>query len=307
MTTTHTQTEINQTLVCRIGLAKVKTAEQYWEIANNANVQHLKKAWLELSEPERQNIEILVCTDKIKKSTSQFDLDALKEEYSEEVYSRSLNTLSEEERELIFGVSKPVQSGVIDVNSMTLEQLSFTAKTLWMQLEDGEGDVETIVDQLLECEIAEARKVDAIVWVCEQYDADILADEARLAEIVRIHTVQIERKKKKVQALKDSLVFRNGANSLEDKLIGNERTISFRDNPPRVHWLVSPNSTQFPDRYREVVTKYKLLPELVLEDAKNKIDVSSVAEIKIGRHVRFGKNIEPKERTVKAKKTKVKK
>jgi hypothetical protein len=193
-------------------------------------------------------------------------------------------------------------SPLADINQMSLALLSTTAAELWEQLNAVEIEEETdsqnpvaaqvleeqisqIINRLFEVQGAIEDKVDAIAYVAELYKTDIATDEFRLKQLCALHERIIEIKKNKFEAFKRHLVFLHQTKILNAKLLGKHRKIEFRNNPPKVTILKNPNSDDFPVEYLAV--KFSANTQAILEDWKAGEDVSDVAQITVGTHVRF--------------------
>lgn len=195
-----------------------------------------------------------------------------------------------------------IHSDQPDINQMSLAVLSTTAAELWEQLqaveieEDAdlkssvvaqivEEQVRQIVNSLFEVQGVIEDKVDALAYVAQLYAIDIATDEFRLKQLCALHSRIIEIKKNKFEAFKRRLVFLHQGKILDTKLIGKQRKIEFRKNPPKVTILLDPDSDNFPSEYLAV--KFSANTQAILEAWKAGEDVSNIAEVTIGTHVRF--------------------
>jgi len=177
-----------------------------------------------------------------------------------------------------------------NINYLTLQELSLEAAKLWEQLEQvdsEEGNVEQILQQLFEVQGVQERKIDAIAYVADQLKLDIEVWQRRLEAITELHTAVINRKQKQLESLKSYLLFLNKHRVLQDGNPGVEREIAFQNNPPKVVLKVEPNNPEFPEEFREVRVEYRPLTKQILEAHKQGRDVSAIADIEVGKHVRF--------------------
>jgi len=177
-----------------------------------------------------------------------------------------------------------------NINYLTLQELSLEAAKLWEQLEQvdsEEGNVEQILQQLFEVQGVQERKIDAIAYVADQLKLDIEVWQRRLEAITELHTAVINRKQKQLESLKSYLLFLNKHRVLQDRNRGVEREIAFQNNPPKVVLKVEPNNPEFPEEFREVRVEYRPLTKQILEAHKQGRDVSAIADIEVGKHVRF--------------------
>ncbi|MBO3458421.1 siphovirus Gp157 family protein [Aetokthonos hydrillicola Thurmond2011] len=178
-----------------------------------------------------------------------------------------------------------------NINYLTLQELSLEAAKLWEQLEqvdsEEEGYVEQILQQLFEMQGAQERKIDAIAYVADQLKLDIEVWQSRLKAITELHTAAINRKQKQLESLKSYLLFLNEHGVLQNRNPGVEREIAFQNNPPKVLLKVEPEDPEFPEEFREVRVEYRPLTKQIIEAYKQGRDVSRIAEIEVGKHVRF--------------------
>jgi hypothetical protein len=194
-------------------------------------------------------------------------------------------------------------SPLADINQMSLALLSTTAAELWEQLktveieEDAdlkdpvatqriEEKISKILSHLFEVQGVIEDKVDAIAYIADLYKTDIATDEFRLKQLCALHERIIEIKKNKFEAFKRHLVFLHQAKILDTKLIGKHRKIEFRNNPPKATILKNPNSDDFPAEYLAV--KFSANTQAIIDAWKAGEDVSDVAQITVGTHMRFG-------------------
>jgi hypothetical protein len=193
-------------------------------------------------------------------------------------------------------------SSLPDINQMSLALLSTAAAELWEQLKAVEIEENTdlkepiaaqiveehigqIINRLFEVQGAIEDKVDAIAYVAQMCQTDIATDEFRLKQLCALHARIIEIKKNKFEAFKRRLVFLHQAKILDTKLVGKARKIEFRNNPPKATILLDPNSEDFPSEYLAV--KFSANTQAIIEAWKAGEDVSEVAQITVGTHVRF--------------------
>lgn len=109
----------------------------------------------------------------------------------------------------------------------------------------------------------------------------------RLEAIALLHTTVIHRKQKQLERLKAYLLLLNQTGILQNRNQGVEREIAFQNNPPKVVLKVEPEDPKFPEEFREVRVEYRALNKQILEAHKQGHDVSKIADIEVGQHVRF--------------------
>ncbi len=83
------------------------------------------------------------------------------------------------------------------------------------------------------------------------------------------------------------MLFLNKTGVLQNRNPGLEREITFQNNPPKVVLKVEPEDPKFPEEFREVRVEYRPLNKQILEAHKQGYDVSVIADIEVGKHVRF--------------------
>ncbi len=178
-----------------------------------------------------------------------------------------------------------------EINQLTLKELSLDAAKLWSQIEEvselgEEGKVEQLVQEFMGVQNGIETKIDAIAWVVDQLNLDLETWEERKARVAELHDQVISRRKTQLEQIKRTLIHLHEIGLISDKNIGKERVIEIRDNPPKVaNLLVEVDDEDFPDEFR--VIKYQANNKAIIEAYKSGKDISDVAEITIGKQVRF--------------------
>jgi hypothetical protein len=178
-----------------------------------------------------------------------------------------------------------------EINQLTLKELSLDAAKLWSQIEEAselkeEGKVEQLVQELMTIQDGIETKIDAIAWVVDQLNLDLETWEERKARVAELHDQVISRRKTQLEQIKRTLIHLHEIGLINDKNIGKERVIEIRDNPPKVaNLLVEVDDEDFPDEFR--VIKYQANNKGIIEAYKSGRDISNVAEVTIGKQVRF--------------------
>ncbi|PMB02607.1 hypothetical protein CEN49_25165 [Fischerella thermalis CCMEE 5273] len=178
-----------------------------------------------------------------------------------------------------------------EINQLTLKELSLDAAKLWFQIEEAtqsqeEGLIEQLVQNLMAVQDSIETKIDAIAWVVDQLNLDLEVWEERKARVVELHDQIIKRRKTQLSQIKRTLIWLHEKGLISDKNIGKERVIEIRDNPPKVaNLLVEVDDEDFPSEF--ITIKYQANNQAILEAYKSGKDVSNVAEITIGKQVRF--------------------
>ncbi len=180
------------------------------------------------------------------------------------------------------------------INELTLKELSLDAAKLWSQIEDAtesgeEGKVEELVSQLVSIQDGIEAKIDAIAWVVDQLNLDLENWEDRKQRTVELCDKVISRRKTQLEQIKRSLIHLHEIGLIPEKNIGKEREIEIRDNPPKVATLlIEVDDEDFPSEFRNI--QYKANNKAILEAHKAGKDVSNIAEITIGKQIRFKVN-----------------
>ncbi|RAM50982.1 MAG: hypothetical protein C6Y22_14100 [Hapalosiphonaceae cyanobacterium JJU2] len=193
-----------------------------------------------------------------------------------------------------------------EINQLTLKELSLDAAKLWSQIEEAtqseeEGLVEQLVQNLIAVQNGIETKIDAIAWVVDQLNLDLEVWEERKARVVELHDQIIKRRKTQLSQIKQGLIHLHTLGLINDKNIGKTREIEIRDNPPKVaKLLIEVDDEDFPSEFR--IIKYQANNQAILDAYKTGKDVSNIAEITIGKQVRFqvksgGKNVNKKTTT----------
>jgi hypothetical protein len=177
------------------------------------------------------------------------------------------------------------------INELTLRELSLDAAKLWSQIEEAtesgeEGKVEELLQQLVSIQDGIEAKIDAIAWVFDQLNLDLENWEDRKARTVELYDKIISRRKTQLEQIKRSLIHQYEIGLISERNVGKEREIEIRDNPPKVAaLLVEVNDEDFPSEFRSI--QYKADNKAILEAYKAGKDVTNIAEITVGKQVRF--------------------
>ncbi|KAB8314294.1 hypothetical protein SD81_037770 [Tolypothrix campylonemoides VB511288] len=183
------------------------------------------------------------------------------------------------------------QAQMHEINQLTLKELSLDAAKLWSQIEEAselgeEGKVEQLVQELMAIQDGIETKIDAIAWVVDQLNLDLETWEERKARVAELHNQVISRRKTQLEQIKRTLIHLYEIGLINDKNIGKSRVIEIRDNPPKVaNLLLEVDDEDFPDEFRTI--KYQANNKAILEAYKSGQDISNVAEVTIGKQVRF--------------------
>jgi hypothetical protein len=175
------------------------------------------------------------------------------------------------------------------ITDLTLRQLSIIAAQIWHELEatEDEEQVAALVQSVMQIQEATEEKVDALNYVAHIMQTDIEAWTFRLKEIQALYSSLVEQKKKRLDYLKAGLLRLHAQGLIPDKLLGHDRAIEIRDNPPKLHLLKDPAESDFPEQFREQTVVTKAKTDEILTAYKAGTDVSAFAQVTQGKHVRF--------------------
>lgn len=172
-----------------------------------------------------------------------------------------------------------------DINHASLAVLSIASAQLWEEIDncEDESELQELLQDQLNVQQATSAKVDAIAYVVDQLKLDLETWEARLEKIVELHSTVIQRRRNQIAQIKGYLLKLHASGVLSEQVAGVERRIDFQNNPPSVVLLVEPN--ELPTEFQDVKVSAK--SKDILAAYKRGEDVSAIAEIVTGKHVRF--------------------
>jgi Siphovirus Gp157 len=177
------------------------------------------------------------------------------------------------------------------INKLTLKELSLDAAKLWEQIEEAtdseeEGEVKELISKLISIQDGIETKIDAIAWVVDQLKLDLETWEERKQRTVELHDKVISRRKTQLEQIKRTLIHLYEIGLIPEKNVGKDRVIEIRDNPPKVaDLLIEVDDADFPDEFKSI--EYKPNNKAILEAYKAGCDISHIAQITVGKQVRF--------------------
>ncbi|BDA76028.1 hypothetical protein CAL7716_101940 (plasmid) [Calothrix sp. PCC 7716] len=186
------------------------------------------------------------------------------------------------------------------ISELSLRELSLDAVKLWQEIEEAQlsaeekedkdsnrtNDVGLVIQKLMENQGAIEAKVDAIVWVKEKLEAELVGWKARMESALKLYESAIQVRESAISEIKAMLLHLHSVGLIPEKNIGKECEIEIRQNPPKVASIVMDvESEEFPPQFKKVTTSPD--SKAILEAYKLGIDISPYAEITIGEHVRF--------------------
>lgn len=135
---------------------------------------------------------------------------------------------------------------------------------------------------------ATADKVDGYSFVAWELEADITEWQERKSKLLELSDEIITRKQQQLELLKASLLKMHQLGIISNKLEGKTRSIAIQPSPPKITQLhIQPDSPDFPEEFRQVRVEYKVDAKALIERWKAGDDVSAIADIEQGHHVRF--------------------
>ncbi|MDV2992489.1 MAG: hypothetical protein N4J56_002143 [Chroococcidiopsis sp. SAG 2025] len=178
-----------------------------------------------------------------------------------------------------------------DITARSLRELSVEAALLCNKIEDasesGAENVENLVKQLWQVQEATESKIDNVAWIVDYLKVEIDTAKKRLVAVIELHEQFIARKEAQLAGIKQGLLWLHERGLIPKRNIGKEREIEIRDNHPKVIPKVAADHPQLPDEFRVQELKSRLDLQAILDAHKSGRDVSSFAEIQIGKQVRF--------------------
>lgn len=185
-----------------------------------------------------------------------------------------------------------IQTGELNPEALfkqlTLKELSIAASDLSTTLShttDDEAFLKVCQEYIAD---ATADKVDGYSFVVSELEIDIAAWQERKSKLLELVDEIITRKQRELELLKTSLLKMHQLGIISNKLEGKTRSIAIQPSPPKITQLhIQPDSPEFPEEFRQVRVEYKVNAKAVIERWKAGDDVSAIAQIEQGHHVRF--------------------
>ena len=171
---------------------------------------------------------------------------------------------------------------------LSLKELSIAASDLSTTLLETTDDEEFLT--LCQEYIADATadKVDGYSFVASDLEIDIAAWQEKKSKLLELVDEIISRKQRELELLKASLLRMYQLGIIGNKLAGKTRSIAIQPSPPKITQLhILPDSPEFPEEFRQVRVEYKINAKALIERWKAGDDVSVIADIEQGHHVRF--------------------
>ncbi|HCF30761.1 MAG TPA: hypothetical protein DEV81_27015 [Cyanobacteria bacterium UBA11049] len=135
---------------------------------------------------------------------------------------------------------------------------------------------------------ATADKIDGYSFVASYKEAEIAAWKEKRSKLLELVDEIIHRQQRELEMLKASLLKMHRLGLIGNKLIGKTRTITIQSSPPKVSQLhIELNAPKFPDKFRSVRMEYKINTKALISAWKSGEDISEIADIEQGHHIRF--------------------
>lgn len=171
---------------------------------------------------------------------------------------------------------------------LSLKELSIAASdlsTTLLQTTDDEEFLKVCQEYIAK---ATADKVDGYSFVASDLEIDIAAWQEKKSKLLELVDEIISRKQRELELLKASLLRMHQLGIIGNKLDGKTRSIAIQPSPPKITQLhMLPDSPEFPEEFRQVRVEYKINAKALIERWKVGDDVSAIADIEQGHHVRF--------------------
>jgi hypothetical protein len=169
----------------------------------------------------------------------------------------------------------------------SLKITSIEAARLWRDLQstNDESEVDQILQSLWQAQTDGELLVDICADLADQIDAEIVAVKARMQHLVKIHQAAIEKLEQWRSRLDFTIVNLNEQGIIDNELIGQQRRITVKDNPPTCEVLVDPS--QLPEEYQRSQVKVYANKKAITEAWKRGIPVEGT-HIYCQRRVVYG-------------------
>ncbi|NES96542.1 MAG: hypothetical protein F6K32_15170 [Desertifilum sp. SIO1I2] len=149
----------------------------------------------------------------------------------------------------------------MNLATQSLAQTSLTAAELWYQLELAQTSEE--IDQLLQSiwhnQDHQELLIDAQAELADQIDAELAAIKARMKFLIDLHQAAINKLTGWRERLDQTILYFNHKGLLTSEMIGKQRRIVVKENPPTCEVLVDP--AQLPEQYLRIETKTLICPD----------------------------------------------
>lgn len=171
---------------------------------------------------------------------------------------------------------------------LSLKELSIAANDLSNSLAETSDDEEFLNACQEYISNATAEKVDGYSFVASYLEADITAWQEKKNKLLELVDEIIYRKQRELEMLKTSLLQLHQLGLISNKLEGKTRAIAIQTSPPKITQIhIKPNAAEFPEEFRECRVEYKVNAKALIEAWKAGEDISAIADVERGHHVRF--------------------
>jgi len=169
----------------------------------------------------------------------------------------------------------------------SLKITSIEAARLWRDLQstNDESEVDQILQSLWQAQTDGELLVDICADLADQIDAEMTAVKARMQHLIKIHQTAIEKLEQWRSRLDFTIVNLNEQGIINNELIGQQRRITVKENPPTCEVLVDP--LQLPEEYQRSQVKVYANKKAITEAWKRGIPVDGT-HIYCQRRVVYG-------------------
>ncbi|MGK7875430.1 MAG: siphovirus Gp157 family protein [Xenococcaceae cyanobacterium] len=139
--------------------------------------------------------------------------------------------------------------------SQSLAKTSLLAAQLWQQLElaTDTDEIDQVLQSIWQNQENQELAADAHADLADQIDAEIAAVKARMEHLVTLHQAAIRKLEGWRERLDQTVLYFNERSIINNEVIGKQRRITIKENPPTCEVKVKPE--ELPEQYRREQTK----------------------------------------------------
>jgi hypothetical protein len=138
----------------------------------------------------------------------------------------------------------------MSLTTQSLKLSSEAALQLWRQLKHTSNpeEMEEIIASLWTQQASQEDATDACADLVDQIDAEMVAIQARMEHLIAIHQKARQRLQKWREQIDQSVIQLNENGIITNSVMGKQRRITIRENPPTCEVLIKPED--LPESYR---------------------------------------------------------
>jgi hypothetical protein len=141
--------------------------------------------------------------------------------------------------------------------SLATQSLKLTSKEaaqLWRDLQNTRdiSEIDELLQSIWQAQINQEVATDIMADLSDQIQAEIIAIKARMEQIVAIHQAAINKLESWRSSLDKTIINLNEQGLINSELVGQQRRIAIKDNPPTCEVIVEPSL--LPEEYQRVKT-----------------------------------------------------